>query len=345
MDGIKYAVFTDKSIRLLGKNQYTSNVESGSTRTELKHWVELFFGVKVIAMNSHRLPVKGRRMGPIMGHTMHYRRMIITMAIHLYKTSTPSTRNGTVDSQVKSNPRNNLIYGQHHCGKGRNARGIITARHRGGGHKRPYRRIVTIEYDPNRNAYICLIHYGNGEKRYILHPRGAIIGDTIVSGTEVPIKIGNTLPLSAESTSTDMPLGMAIHNIKITLGKGGQFVRAAGAVMKLIAKEGKSATLKLPSREVRLISKNCSAIVGQVGNVGANQKSLGRAGSKHWLGKRPVVRGVVINPVDHPHGGGEGRAPIGRKKPTTPWGYPTLGRRSRKKNKYSDNLIVRRRSK
>src|SRR6266704_1763619 len=232
MNGIKYAVFTDKSIRLLGKNQYTSNGESGSTRTEIKHWVERFFGVKVIAMNSHRLPGKGRRMGPIMGHTMHYRRMIITlqpgysipplrkkrtqikilnsMAIHLYKTSTPSTRNGAVDSQVKSNPRNNLIYGQHHCSKGRNARGIITAGHRGGGHKRLYRkidfrrnekdiygRIVTIEYDPNRNAYICLIHYGDGEKRYILHPRGAIIGDTIVSGTEVPIKMGNALPLSA----------------------------------------------------------------------------------------------------------------------------------------------------
>ncbi|RZC68460.1 hypothetical protein C5167_031704 [Papaver somniferum] len=172
MDRIKYAVFTDKSIRLLGNNQYTSNVESGSTRTEIKHWVELFFGVKVIAMNSHRLSGK--------------------------------------DSQVKSNSRNNFISGQQrHCGKGRNARGIITARHRGGGHKRLYRkidfrrnekdisgRIVTIEYDPNRNAYICLIHYGDGEKRYILHPRGAIIGDTIVSGTEVPISMGNALPLS-----------------------------------------------------------------------------------------------------------------------------------------------------
>nr|YP_010142134.1 ribosomal protein L2 [Muntingia calabura]QQK92379.1 ribosomal protein L2 [Muntingia calabura] len=287
------------------------------------------------------------------------------MAIHLYKTSTPGTRNGAVNSKVKSNTRNNLIYGQHRCGKGRNARGIITARHRGGGHKRLYRkidfrrnekdiygRIVTIEYDPNRNAYICLIHYGDGEKRYILHPRGAIIGDTIVSGTEVPIKMGNALPLKGvlidqkeESTSTDMPLGTAIHNIEITLGKGGQLARAAGAVAKLIAKEGKSATLKLPSGEVRLISKNCSATVGQVGNVGVNQKSLGRAGSKCWLGKRPVVRGVVMNPVDHPHGGGEGRAPIGRKKPSTPWGYPALGRRSRKRNKYSDNLILRRRSK
>nr|YP_009250968.1 ribosomal protein L2 [Geranium incanum]AMY95979.1 ribosomal protein L2 [Geranium incanum] len=307
------------------------------------------------------------------------------MAIHLYKTYTPRTRNGAVDSQVKSNPRNNLIYGQHRCGKGRNARGIITAGHRGGGHKRLYRkidfrrnqngiygRIVTIEYDPNRNAYICLIHYGDGEKRYILHPRGARIGDTIVSGTRVPIKMGNALPLSAvlhpesrmlwkklvqfgkgfllieqkeESTSTRIPLGTAIHNIEIAPGKGGQLARAAGAVAKLIAKEGKSATLKLPSGEVRLISQKCSATVGQVGNVGVKRKDLGRAGSKRWLGKRPVVRGVVMNPVDHPHGGGEGRAPIGRKAPTTPWGYPALGRRTRKRNKYSDNLILRRRSK
>nr|YP_009365395.1 ribosomal protein L2 [Illicium floridanum]YP_009365785.1 ribosomal protein L2 [Illicium verum]YP_009366964.1 ribosomal protein L2 [Illicium anisatum]YP_010388542.1 ribosomal protein L2 [Illicium difengpi]YP_010397444.1 ribosomal protein L2 [Illicium simonsii]YP_010430573.1 ribosomal protein L2 [Illicium micranthum]YP_010430652.1 ribosomal protein L2 [Illicium tsaii]YP_010430731.1 ribosomal protein L2 [Illicium burmanicum]YP_010430810.1 ribosomal protein L2 [Illicium majus]YP_010430889.1 len=274
------------------------------------------------------------------------------MAIHLYKTSTPSTRNGAVDSQAKSTPQKqkSLIYGQHHCGKGRNARGVITAGHRGGGHKRLYRkinfrrnekdisgRIVTIEYDPNRNAYICLIHYGDGEKRYILHPRGARIGDTIVSGTEVPISMGNALPL------TDMSLGTAIHNIEITLGKGGQLARAAGTVAKLIAKEGKSATLRLPSGEVRLVSKNCSATVGQVGNVGVNQKSLGRAGSKCWLGKRPVVRGVVMNPVDHPHGGGEGRAPIGRKRPTTPWGYPALGRRSRKRNKYSDSFILRRR--
>nr|YP_010974663.1 ribosomal protein L2 [Amyema quandang]WNR57116.1 ribosomal protein L2 [Amyema quandang]WNR57178.1 ribosomal protein L2 [Amyema quandang]WNR57240.1 ribosomal protein L2 [Amyema quandang] len=275
------------------------------------------------------------------------------MARHLYKTSTPSTRNGSVDSQVKSNPRNNLIYGQHRCGKGRNARGIITAGHRGGGHKRLYRkidfrrnekdiygRIVTIEYDPNRNAYICLIHYGDGEKRYILHPKGAIIGETIVSGTEVPIKMGNALPL------TDMPLGTAIHNIEITLGKGGQLARAAGAVAKLIAKEGKSATLKLPSGEVRLISQNCSATVGQVGERRElNPRMVGKAGYKRWLGKRPVVRGIVMNPVDHPHGGGEGKSPIGRKKPTTPWGYPALGRKSRKKKKYSDNLIIHRRTK
>nr|YP_010712264.1 ribosomal protein L2 [Corydalis ternata]WDA92919.1 ribosomal protein L2 [Corydalis ternata] len=276
------------------------------------------------------------------------------MVIHLYKTFPPSTRNGAADSRVRSNPPKNLISGQRHCGKGRNARGIITSRHRGGGHKRLYRkidfrrndkkdisgRIVTIEYDPNRNAHICLIHYGDGEKKYILHPRGARIGDTIVSGTEVPISMGNSLPL------THMPLGTAIHNIEITLGKGGQLARAAGTVAKLIAKEGKSATLRLPSGEVRLISKNCSATVGQVGNVGVSQKSLlRRAGSKRWLGRRPVVRGVVMNPVDHPHGGGEGRAPIGRKHPTTPWGYPALGRRSRKQNKYSDRFILRRRTK
>nr|AKZ30192.1 ribosomal protein L2 [Goodenia helmsii] len=273
------------------------------------------------------------------------------MAIHLDKTSTPSTRNRSIDSQMKSNSRKNLIYGQHHCGKGRNARGIITAWHRGGGHKRLYRkidfrrnkegiygRIVTIEYDPNRNADICLIHYRDGEKRYILHPRGARIGDTIVSGTEVPIQMGNALPL------TDMPLGTAIHNIEMTLGKGAQLARAAGSVAQLIGKQGKSATLKLPSGEVRLISQNCSSTVGQVGNVRVKQKSLGRAGSKRWLGKRPVVRGVVMNAVDHPHGGGEGKSPIGRKKPTTPWGYPTLGKRTRKINKYNKNLIIRRRS-
>nr|QNK04118.1 ribosomal protein L2 [Adenophora triphylla] len=266
------------------------------------------------------------------------------MAIHLYKTSTPRTRNGRI-------PGTNLIYGPHLCGKGRNARGIITAGHRGGGHKREYRtidfqrnvkdiygRIITIEYDPNRNAYICLIHYGDGMKRYILHPRGAIIGDTIVSGTEVPIKMGNALPLN-------MPVGTAIHNIEIAIGKGGQLARAGGAVAKLIAKEGKSATLKLPSGEVRLISKKCSATVGQVGKLGVKQTSLGRAGSKRWLGKRPRVRGGVMNAVDHPHGGGAGRAPIGKKKPITPWGYPALGRRTRKRKKYSENLILRRRSK
>ncbi|WVZ64141.1 hypothetical protein U9M48_013705, partial [Paspalum notatum var. saurae] len=194
-----------KSLRLLGKNQYTFNVESGFTKTEIKHWVELFFGVKKNGTYSGTYNAL-----QTYDHYPSTGRILNNTAKHLYKTPIPSTRKGTVDRQVKSNPRNKLIHGRHRCGKGRNARGIITARHRGGGHKRLYRkidfrrnqkdisgRIVTIEYDPNRNAYICLIHYGDGEKRYILHPRGAIIGDTIVSGTKVPISMGNALPLSA----------------------------------------------------------------------------------------------------------------------------------------------------
>nr|YP_010273734.1 50S ribosomal protein L2 [Dinetus racemosus]UKO32142.1 50S ribosomal protein L2 [Dinetus racemosus] len=273
------------------------------------------------------------------------------MVRQLYKTEILNIRNRTVNGQVKCTLGKKLISGQHRCGKGRNARGVITSRHRGGGHKRLYRkidfrrnqkdiygRIVTIEYDPNRNAYISLIHYENGEKRYILQPEKALIGDAIVSGTEVAIKTGNTLPL------TEIPLGTDIHNIEITLGRGGQLARAAGAGAKLIAKEGKSARLKLPSGEVRLISKNCSATVGKVGNAEVSQKSLARAGARRWLGKRPVVRGVAMNPVDHPHGGGEGKAPIGRKKPTTPWGYPTLGRKTRKRKKYSTKFILERRT-
>nr|YP_009113528.1 ribosomal protein L2 [Bowenia serrulata]AFR13704.1 ribosomal protein L2 [Bowenia serrulata]BAL03679.1 ribosomal protein L2 [Bowenia serrulata] len=275
------------------------------------------------------------------------------MTIRSYRTYAPSTNNRLIssyDGRVRPNPQKKLTSGQHHCGKGRNSRGIITARHRGGGHKRLYRQIdfrrnekytsgeiVTIEYDPNRSAYICLVHYGNGEKSYILHPRGVIIGDTITSGPKAPISMGNAPPL------TGVPLGTAIHNIEITLGKGGQLARAAGAVAELIAKEGQSTTLRLPSGEVRLIPENCSATIGQVGNVNVNNRAFGKAGSKRWLGKRPRVRGVVMNPVDHPHGGGEGRTPIGRKKPVTPWGYTALGRKSRKNNRYSDASILRRR--
>lgn len=274
------------------------------------------------------------------------------MTIRLYKAYTPGTRNRSVlgfEEIVKSNPQKKLTFRQHNK-QGRNNQGIITSRYRGGGHKRLYRqidfrrnkkeilgKISTIEYDPNRSANICLVHYEDGEKRYILHPRGIKIGDTIISSNEAPILIGNALPL------TNMPLGTAIHNIEITPGKGAQLVRTAGAVAKLIAKEGYLATLRLPSGEVRLVSQNSLATIGQIGNVDANNKSIGKAGSKRWLGKRPKVRGVVMNPIDHPHGGGEGRAPIGRKKPLTPWGRTTLGNRTRKIKKYSDPLILRRR--
>lgn len=274
------------------------------------------------------------------------------MTIRLYKAYTPGTRNRSVlgfEEIMKSYPQKKLTFRQHNK-QGRNNQGIITSRYRGGGHKRLYRqidfrrdkknilgKIITIEYDPNRTANICLVHYEDGEKKYILQPRGIKIGDTIVSSSEAPILIGNALPL------TNMPLGTAIHNIEITPGKGGQLVRTAGTVAKLIAKEGQLATLRLPSGEVRLISQNSLATIGQIGNADANNKSIGKAGSKRWLGKRPRVRGVVMNPIDHPHGGGEGRAPIGRKKPLTPWGRTALGARTRKIKKYSNFLILRRR--
>nr|YP_009628983.1 ribosomal protein L2 [Lewinskya incana]QBX99206.1 ribosomal protein L2 [Lewinskya incana] len=274
------------------------------------------------------------------------------MTIRLYKAYTPGTRNRSILSFfeiVKSHPQKKLTF-QKHNKQGRNNQGIITSRYKGGGHKRLYRqidfkrnkknisgKITSIEYDPNRTANICLVNYEDGEKRYILHPRGIKIGDTIISSNEAPILIGNALPL------TNMPLGTAIHNIEITPGKGGQLVRTAGTVAKLIAKEGKLATLRLPSGEVRLVSQNSLATIGQIGNADTSNKSLGKAGSKRWLGKRPRVRGVVMNPIDHPHGGGEGRAPIGRKKPLTPWGHTALGTRTRKIKKYSNPLILRRR--
>nr|YP_009668186.1 ribosomal protein L2 [Plagiochila chinensis]QCW58961.1 ribosomal protein L2 [Plagiochila chinensis] len=274
------------------------------------------------------------------------------MAIRLYRAYTPGTRNRSVprfDEIVESKPQKKLTYGKY-SKEGRNNRGIITSRHRGGGHKRLYRiidfrrnkkdvpgKIKTIEYDPNRNAYICMTNYEDGEKKYILCPRGIEIGNTIISGPTSSISIGNTLPL------TNMPLGTAIHNIELTPGKGGQLVRAAGTVAKIVAKEGQLVTLRLPSGEIRLIPQKCLATIGQMGNIDANNLRIGKAGSKRWLGKRPRIRGVVMNPIDHPHGGGEGRVPIGRKKPLTPWGHPALGKRSRKTHKYSDTLILRRR--
>nr|YP_009106437.1 ribosomal protein L2 [Geminella minor]AIT95274.1 ribosomal protein L2 [Geminella minor] len=274
------------------------------------------------------------------------------MGIRFYRAYTPGTRNRSVsdfDEINKKKPEKSLISSFHRA-KGRNNRGIITSRHRGGGHKRLYRQIdyqrnkigipgkvVAIEYDPNRNARIVLVHYKDGDKKYILYPRGLKIGDIVISGVNVPILVGNCLPLQK------MPLGTEIHNIEIQPGSGGQFVRAAGTVAQLIAKEGKFATIRLPSGEVRLLSKNCWATIGQVGNIERNNLTIGKAGRNRWLGKRPKVRGVVMNPVDHPHGGGEGRAPIGRCHPVTPWGKPTLGYRTRKLKKYSNILIIRRR--
>lgn len=233
---------------------------------------------------------------------------------------------------------------------GRNNQGKITTRHKGGGHKRKYRiidfkrnkdgipgRVATIEYDPNRSANIALINYVDGEKRYIIAPKGLKVGDTIFSGPEADIKVGNALPLE------NIPVGTVIHNIELKPGKGGQLVRAAGGEAQLLGKEENYVTVRLSSGEMRKILKNCRATIGSVGNEDHELVSIGKAGRSRWLGKRPTVRGVVMNPVDHPHGGGEGRAPIGRKSPMSPWGKPTLGYKTRKKGKASDKYIVRRR--
>jgi large subunit ribosomal protein L2 len=224
---------------------------------------------------------------------------------------------------------------------------VITVKGRGGGHKRKYRmidfhrkseisaKVSTIEYDPNRNARIALLHYKDGSKKYIICPRSLKVGMNVYSGTDVPIEVGNSMPLEL------IPLGSIIHNVELTLGKGGQIARAAGTYAQLIAREGNFVTLKLPSNEVRLVNKKCYATLGQVGNVDSINITLGKAGRSRWLGKKPKVRGVVKNPIDHPHGGGEGRSPIGRPKPVTPWGKPALGIKTRNKTKASSKYILR----
>ena len=234
---------------------------------------------------------------------------------------------------------------------GRNNTGKMTVRHQGGGHKRQYRiidfkrnkdhipaKVATIEYDPNRNARIALINYVDGEKRYIIAPLGLQVGDVVVSGPEADIKIGNCLPLK------NIPLGTTVHNVEMKIGKGGQMARSAGASAQLMAKEGDYALLRLPSGEIRKVHINCRATIGQVGNIDAENICIGKAGRSRWLGVRPANRGVVMNPNDHPHGGGEGKSPVGMPSPVTPWGKPTLGYKTRKKNKQSNKYIVKRRN-
>ena len=274
------------------------------------------------------------------------------MGIRSYRPYTPGTRERTVSEFAeitRSEPEKSLTHSKHRP-KGRNNRGVITCRHRGGGHKRLYRvvdfrrdklgvpaKVASIEYDPNRNARISLLHYEDGEKRYILAPAGLAVGSTVVSGPDSPLEVGNALPLYK------IPLGTTVHNVEMQAGKGGQMVRSAGAGAQVVAKEGDYVTLKLPSTEVRMVRRECYATIGQVGNADVRNVSLDKAGRKRWLGRRPEVRGSVMNPVDHPHGGGEGRAPIGRSGPVTPWGKPALGYKTRKKNKDSDKYVVRRR--
>ncbi len=266
---------------------------------------------------------------------------------------TPGTREASVSDFAditKSTPEKSLTRYKHRK-KGRNNRGVITSRRRGGGHKRLYRMIdfrrdkraiaatvTAVEYDPNRNARIALLTYEDGEKRYILCPDGLTVGATVIAGPDSPFDTGNAMPLG------NIPLGSDVHNIELLPGRGGQMVRAAGAAAQLVAKEGDYVTLKLPSKEVRMVRKECYATLGRVGNIEDRNLSLGKAGRSRHLGRRPQVRGSAMNPVDHPHGGGEGRAPIGRSGPVTPWGKPALGRKTRKKNKPSDRFIVRRRN-
>ncbi len=275
------------------------------------------------------------------------------MSIRLYKSYTPGTRNRALSafSEItKAKPEKSLTK-KNHRNKGRNNRGVITIRHRGGGHKKLYRiidfkrdkygiegKIAAVEYDPNRNARIALIYYIDGEKRYILHPKNINVVDTILSGSGSSLDIGNSLPLE------EIPLGSSVHNIELIPTRGGQIVRAAGTSAKILAKEGDYVTLRLPSKEIRLVRKECFATIGEVSNNDAFLVQSGKAGRTRWLGKRPTVRGSVMNPCDHPHGGGEGRAPIGRTRPLTPWGKPALGIKTRKRKKLSDAYILRRRS-
>jgi large subunit ribosomal protein L2 len=272
------------------------------------------------------------------------------MGIKTNKPTSPGRRfqtSSTFDEITRKNPEKSLLRPIKNSG-GRNSLGRMTARHRGGGHKRKYRLIdfkrdkegipasvASIEYDPNRSANIALLHYADGEKRYILAPNKLQVGDHVIAGPDAEIKIGNTIPLR------NIPLGTNVHNVELNVGHGGQLARTAGSYARLMAKEGKYAQIRLPSGEVRMVLLNCKATIGQVGNLDHENISIGKAGRNRWLGKRPRVRGVAMNPVDHPHGGGEGKSSGGRH-PVTPWGVPTKGFKTRKR-KTSDRLILKKR--
>lgn len=273
------------------------------------------------------------------------------MAIKKFKPTTPSRRFMTVstfDEVTTTTPERSLLVSKNKSG-GRNANGRITVRHIGGGNRVKYRiidfkrdkdgipaKVATIEYDPNRSANIALLNYADGEKRYIIAPLGITVGDVVVSGPDADIKAGNCLPIE------NIPVGTVIHNIELNPGRGAQLCRAAGNEAQLMAKEGKYATVRLPSGEMRYILARCKATIGQIGNVDHEIVSLGKAGRKRHMGVRPTVRGVVMNPCDHPHGGGEGKSPVGMPSPVTPWGKPALGYKTRKKKNVSDKYIIKR---
>lgn len=275
------------------------------------------------------------------------------MAIKKYKPTSPARRFMSVSTfeEITSTTPERSLLGKISKNGGRNNVGRLTVRHHGGGNTRKYRiidfkrdkdgipaKVATIEYDPNRSANIALLHYADGEKRYILAPLGLNVGDTVVSGEHADIKTGNALPINS------IPVGTLLHNVELFPGKGAQMVRAAGAAAQLMAKENGFAQIRLPSGEVRMVRLDCKATIGQVGNLDYENISLGKAGRKRHMGIRPTVRGVVMNPCDHPHGGGEGKSPIGRPGPVTPWGKPTLGYKTRAKKNKSNKYIVKRRN-
>ena len=273
------------------------------------------------------------------------------MGIRTFRPITPGTRQAAISDFAeitKDKPEKSLTKNKH-AKEGRNNRGVVTSRHRGGGHKQLYRtvdfrrdkrdipaKVAAIEYDPHLNARLALLFYKDGEKRYIIAPANLQVGTTVIAGENAPFEIGNALPLGR------IPLGTDIHNVELVSGRGGQMVRAAGGFAQVVAKEGDYVTIRLPSKEVRMVRKECYATIGKVGNADDRNQKLGKAGRTRHLGQRPHVRGSVMNPVDHPHGGGEGRAPIGRPGPMTPWGKPALGKKTRNKKKRSSKLIVRR---
>ena len=275
------------------------------------------------------------------------------MAVKKFNPTTPSRRNMTMASfeEITTDvPEKSLLVSKKKTG-GRNAQGKITVRHHGGGAKQKYRlidfkrtkdgipaKVATIEYDPNRSAYIALVVYADGEKRYIIAPVGLKVGDVVVSGADADIKVGNALPI------VNIPVGTIIHNIELQVGKGAQLVRSAGSSAQLMAKEGAYAQVRLPSGEVRYVRVNCRATIGTVSNLTHEIVNIGKAGRKRHMGIRPTVRGSVMNPNDHPHGGGEGKSPVGHASPRTPWGKPALGYKTRKTKKYSDKFIVKKRN-
>ena len=360
-------VISEKSMDESGRGKYTFAVHDEANKIQIKAAVEELFKVNVTGVNVLTTKAKekrrGTKRGRISGYTTPWRKATVTVAsrpedrilrgglgmpLRSYKATSPGLRQmtrSTFEEITTREPHKPLLEPQKR-GSGRNNVGRLTVRHRGGGEKQHYRRIdfkrdkvgvparlATIEYDPNRSARIGLLHYRDGEKRYMLLPHGLKVGDVVVAGPDAEARVGNALPIA------NIPLGTTIHNIELIPGKGGQIVRSAGVSAQLLAKEGDYAQVRLPSGEVRRVSIRCMATIGQVSNLDHENQNLGKAGRARHMGQRPEVRGVVMNPRDHPHGGGEGKSPTGMP-PKTPWGKPAMGYRTRR-NKTSGRLIVR----